>query len=190
MRVWKLVAGCLACAGCGAEADTSAARKGGAELVVTLPPTLPTEPAVAEPAPQAGFETVAAVAPAARERPEPAPAVRAESRAIEQRPAQVEVTVAPTPEPVALAEAGAPAEATPPESSSGTPPTAARPAGATAWAGYLRRAGFPCRRIASAQPVARAAGPGLAYYRVECDGGASYQVTNKNGHLYFRRWRG
>lgn len=190
MRVVVVLGACLVVSACGGTdgAEKQAAR--GGELTVMLPPSPGAAP-VEEPAPQAGFETVAAVPPA----PAPAtpakapPPVVAAAPEEERAPADVEVTVAP-------AETGQPADASstdePAAASAGTAPAAqaARPAGASAWAGYLRRAGFPCRRIAAAERVERQAGPGLAYYRVQCEGGPSYQATDKNGHLYFRRWRG
>ncbi len=200
MRLWGLMAvGCLA-AGCGSGAEQAEQGKarGGGELTVTLPPTLPTKRAEEEAAPQAGFDTIAAAEPAAEVPPAPvkaAPVPKAPQPQLPEAPPQVEVAVAPAAEspPAATpapAEAGAapagPAEAAAPDA----PAAGARPAGASAWAGYLRKSGFPCRRIASASRVERAAGPGLEYYRVECEGGGSYQATNKRGHLFFRRWRG
>ena len=192
MRQWGFLAlACAAVAGCGDgtdEAGKAKARAGG-ELTVTLPPTLPSEPQAAEPAPQAGFEAIAEAEPALKA---PPALVKTQPRAPapeeDERPAQVEVAVAPAAEAPAAAAGGAAAEPATPEAPA---PTATAPAaGATAWAGYLRRAGFPCQRIASANRIERSASPGFQYYKVDCAGGGSYQATNKRGHLYFRRWRG
>jgi hypothetical protein len=51
-----------------------------------------------------------------------------------------------------------------------------------AWAGVLRRVGFPCDRIISV----REAGNG---YRVECAGGDTYRATRRDGRIKFSRWR-
>lgn len=162
-----LVAGlCLVMVACGGAEETVPARRGSSELTVTLPPTLPSEPAAkadpppAEAAPQAGFETVAATPVPT---PEQAPAL--------DDPAEVEVALAPA--------ADAPA------ASDGLPP------GTGNWGAYLRKARFACARVASVQPVERpGASPGYRYYRVDCENGGSYQATDKRGHLFFRRWQG
>ncbi len=199
MRFWGLTAAALlAAAGCGSGEEQAGKQKplGGGELTVTLPPTLPSEPASPQGEPEAGFETIAAVdtpPPAPPTPPKAAPApkqidLKPESQP--ERPAQVEVAVASAPEPAAPAEAGSAAETPPPEPAADAPAAGTRPAGASGWAGYIRKAGFPCRRVASADRVERSASPGLQYYRVECEGGGSYQATNRRGHLFFRRWRG
>lgn len=51
-----------------------------------------------------------------------------------------------------------------------------------AWAGVLRRVGFPCERITSV----RESGGG---YRVECAGGEAYRATRRDGRIKFSRWR-
>lgn len=51
-----------------------------------------------------------------------------------------------------------------------------------AWAGVLRRVGFPCERITSV----REAGGG---YRVDCAGGGPYRATRRDGRIKFSRWR-
>jgi hypothetical protein len=192
MRLWSgLALACAAVAGCGG-AEEQQQPKGSRELTVTLPPTLPTEPATEEPTPQAGFETIATAEPAVQA---PAPVTKPPAgKAARQRdepPVQVEVAVAPAPETGAPAEGGAaPADAGAPEAAPDASPTVSAPAGTAAWAGYLRKAGFPCGRVAGTSRVERSAGPGLQFYKVDCEGGASYQATNKRGHLYFRRWRG
>ena len=77
---WLAVA-CLA-AGCGGGDDKAEQGKarGSSELTVTLPPTLPTQPACGKAEPQAGFETGAVAAPAPEVVPTPpkeAPAPKA-----------------------------------------------------------------------------------------------------------------
>ena len=157
---------CLAFVSCGQSDQPRQAPVGGSELTVTLPPTLPTQPAEANSAtaeaeaPQAGFEMVAA-----------APEVTAPAPSEVDDPPDVEVAVAPA-EPAAGSGEG-------------------MPAGTGNWGAYIRKARFPCSRVASVQPVERAgASPGFRYYRVECEGGGAYQATDKKGHLYFRRWAG
>jgi hypothetical protein len=60
-----------------------------------------------------------------------------------------------------------------------------------AWAGVLRDNGFPCDRIVSARPLARADGSAVGIYRIECASGGIYQGTRRaNGRLYFRNWPG
>ncbi|HEX8442218.1 MAG TPA: hypothetical protein VF631_01075 [Allosphingosinicella sp.] len=197
MRLWSVTAiAFLAAAGCGGGGDqTERTPRGGGELTVTLPPTLPTEPAAQEAEPEAGFETIAAVGPAAV-RPEPPkikPAPKQPEPRPKEAPPQVEVAVAPAAEPAAGGEAAAAAaETSAPEAPAATAakPPESRPSGGAGWATYIRKAGFPCRRVTSTDRVERAAGTGLQYYRVQCEGGGSYQATNKRGHLYFRRWRG
>lgn len=184
---------CLA-AGCGGGADKAQQKPGGSsELTVTLPPTLPTEPAAKEEDPKAGFEAVAAVEPAAAP-PAPVPPKPAPKQPEpQQAPAQVEVALAPAAEPAAPGEATALADASlaaaAPAATTASVP-GSRPPGAAAWASYIRKAGFPCRSIAAADRFERASGAGLQFYRVQCEGGGTYQATNKRGHLYFRRWRG
>lgn len=51
-----------------------------------------------------------------------------------------------------------------------------------AWAGVLRRVGFPCERITSV----RESGAG---YRVDCAGGGPYRATRRDGRIKFSRWR-
>jgi hypothetical protein len=51
-----------------------------------------------------------------------------------------------------------------------------------AWAGVLRRVGFPCDRVTSV----REAGSG---YRVDCAGGGPYRATRRDGRIKFSRWR-
>ncbi len=187
MRLW--VWGCLAylaLGGCGDDSGGAEGIKGKNELTVTLPPAEPSEAAGNElaaadapseaVAPQAGFETVAVVEPKAKApapiKREPAP-VPAEAE--DETPAQVEVAVAPSEE----TGAAAPAAAMVPPVRTGN------------WGAYLRRARFACGRVASVQPVQReGARAGYRYYRVECEGGGTYQATDKNGHLFFRRWQG
>jgi hypothetical protein len=189
MRLWSgLALACVAVAGCGeAENAQQPRQEGGRELTVTLAPTQSSAPAEIPPAPEAGFETIAAAEPPApvAKAPlkEPAPQRDAE-------PVQVEVAVAPAEPPAAAVEGSASAAVSPAEPTPDGPPAAAVPTGTGAWAGYLRKVGFPCSRVASTSRVERAAGPGLQFYRVDCEGGATYQATNKRGHLYFRRWRG
>ena len=183
----------LAATACGGGDQAQQKPRGGGELTVTLPPTLPTEPAVKEDEPKAGFETVAAIEPAAAP-PEP-PKTKAELRQPEplpkEAPAQVEVALAPAAEPAAPGEVAAMMmDASAPPAAPGSTAPEGRPSGASAWAGYIRKAGFPCRSIATADRVERASGTGLQFYRVQCEGGGTYQATNKRGHLYFRRWRG
>ncbi len=178
--MWRLLSAglCLAVVSCGQAEEAKKAPAGSAELTVTLPPTLPSEPAQAnqqlaaaeqEPAPQAGFDTVAP-SPEPKQRPEAAP--EPEPAAPEaDSPADVEVAVAPAEE----------AERS----------DAALPAGARNWGAYIRKARFACGRVSAVEPVERAgASPGFRYYRVECEGGGAYQATDKRGHLYFRRWQG
>jgi hypothetical protein len=183
---------CLA-AGCGGGADKAQQKPGGSsELTVTLPPTLPTEPAAKEEDPKAGFEAVAAVEPAAAP-PAPVPPKPAPKQPEPQQAPAVEVALAPAAEPAAPGEATALADASlaaaAPAATTASVP-GSRPPGAAAWASYIRKAGFPCRSIAAADRVERASGAGLQFYRVQCEGGGTYQATNKRGHLYFRRWRG
>lgn len=198
---WLTLAG-IAVAGCGGDGDRAgdAPARGSRELTITLPPTLPTEPAVPPPAPQAGFETVAAAEPVVEARPAAAESSpRPKRGASVAEPAQVEVALAPTPDSGAASVEGATGVGNSAAGETGAvanaaaavvTPIPATSVGAGAWAGYLRKAGFPCRRIAAANRVERAAGPGLQYYKVDCEGGGSYQATNKRGHLFFRRWRG
>jgi hypothetical protein len=191
-----MAAACLACAACGGGEDAGQPRKGGGELTVTLPPTLPTETVATDaappaPAPQAGFETVAAAGPEVKAAAEPTRRAgpREAAAAEEETAPEVEVTVAPAEEPAPNADGPTPTGTATIVATTPAAPGAA-PAGASAWAGYLRRAGFACGQIASVAPVQRASSAGLAYYKVDCAGGGSYQATNKRGHLYFRRWRG
>jgi hypothetical protein len=51
-----------------------------------------------------------------------------------------------------------------------------------AWAGVLRRVGFPCERVTSV----REAGAG---YRVECSGGGPYRASRRDGRIKFSKWR-
>jgi hypothetical protein len=51
-----------------------------------------------------------------------------------------------------------------------------------AWAGVLRRVGFPCDRITSV----RETGNGT---RVDCAGGGPYRATRRDGRIKFSRWR-
>lgn len=175
MRLW-IVIGCLGLWGCGDAAD---APKGSREVEVALPPASPGEPAAGNtlaavtevpeaPAPEAGFETVAAPPPHLPAKAEPEPV---QPKAEPEAPAEVEVAVAPV-------EAAEPAV-------EGT-----RPAGSSNWAAYIRKARFQCDRVTSIDRVDRAANPGFTYYRVQCGSGATYQATDKRGHLFFRRWTG
>ena len=170
-----IVIGCLALWGCGDAANKEATANASAEVEVALPPPAPGPPApenavapVEEeaPAPEAGFETVAAPPPPAR-KAEPEPEV---AKAEPDDPAEVEVAVGPTQEPTGGEDA--------------------RPAGSSNWAAYIRKAGFGCDRVGSIERVERSANPGFTYYRVQCGSGATYQATDKRGHLYFRRWAG
>lgn len=175
-----------AVAGCGEGGDQAGNGQalGGGELVVTVPPISPTEPTAQEPAPKAGFESVAAVEPALV--PPPVATSSPPPKAVEPEPepaAQVEVALAPTPDPAAPAQTEAV-----PEGAATVPQP--QPTGTAAWAGYLRKAGFPCQRVASTNRIDRPSSAGLQFYKVDCEGGASYQATNKRGHLFFRRWRG
>lgn len=51
-----------------------------------------------------------------------------------------------------------------------------------AWAGVLRRVGFPCERITSV--IENGGG-----YRVDCEGGGPYRATRRDGRIKFSRWR-
>jgi outer membrane biosynthesis protein TonB len=184
---------CLAAAGCGGAEEAKRKPQGSGELTVTLPPTLPTQPAAQQDAPKAGFDAVAAIEPAVAppEVPKAQPATKQPEPEPKEAPPQVVVALAPAAEPAAPGEAAAVEEAN--VSAPAVTATSApegRTAGASAWAGYLRKAGFPCRSIAAADRVDRPSGAGLQFYRVQCEGGGTYQATNKRGHLYFRRWRG
>jgi hypothetical protein len=66
------------------------------------------------------------------------------------------------------------------------------PQGVTAaWAGVLRKNGFPCDAISSARQLRGEDGRAIGIYRIECGAGETYQGTRRsNGRLYFRRWTG
>lgn len=173
--------------GCSEQAAPPDARSGG-EVTVTLAPA-PNETPAEKAAPEAGFDAIPAAPVVATPAPAPARVAPASPEPAASPPAEVEVTVAPAGDAPIAVEPGT-GETTAVPATAEVPAPTARPAGASAWAGYLRKAGFPCRRVASASRVERAAGPGLQYYRVDCEGGGAYQATDKRGHLYFRRWRG
>ena len=59
-----------------------------------------------------------------------------------------------------------------------------------AWAGVLRKNGFPCDRIASARQLERDDGSVIGIYRIECGSGETYQGTRRDGRVRFRRWTG
>ena len=59
-----------------------------------------------------------------------------------------------------------------------------------AWAGVLRRNGFPCDRITSARQLEREDGREMGIYRIECASGGTYQGTRRDGRVRFRRWTG
>jgi hypothetical protein len=141
----------LALVSCGGGEEANKVPPGASELTVTLPPTLPTEPAetnqisVETETPQAGFETIAATPPpkppasksVVKATPEPVPDLPSV-----ETPPEVEVAVAPAEEPV--------------------PSAGALPPGTRNWGAYIRKARFPCGQVASVQPVERAgASPGF-----------------------------
>jgi hypothetical protein len=51
-----------------------------------------------------------------------------------------------------------------------------------AWAGVLRRVGFPCERVTSVREVGGA-------FRVDCAGGGPYRASRREGRIKFSRWR-
>jgi hypothetical protein len=59
-----------------------------------------------------------------------------------------------------------------------------------AWAGVLRRNGFPCDRIASARQLQGEDGRKMGVYRIECASGGTYQGRRRDGRVRFRRWTG
>lgn len=61
---------------------------------------------------------------------------------------------------------------------------------AAGWAGVLRKNGFPCGRITSARELEGEEGRAMGIYRIECDTGAVYQGTRRDGRVRFRHWPG
>ena len=59
-----------------------------------------------------------------------------------------------------------------------------------AWAGVLRRNGFPCDRITSARQLESEDGREVGIYRIKCASGGEYQGTRRDGRVRFRRWTG
>ena len=59
-----------------------------------------------------------------------------------------------------------------------------------AWAGVLRKNGFPCDRVTSARELEGEDGRAMGIYKIECGEGGPYQGTRRDGRVRFRRWIG